>query len=264
MEFYADLVWTDHVAWCPMPRAHTRVIDLPDTGRFVATARGQQLDVIGLDAVGNTPVVDFYRAPTDLSSEADAMVKPLADLGTVARVRTADLWEAIGAALCHHSAVKRPWHAYKDLCRDGGEQVPLPDSPRYAMFPTPDVIASETPISMAGTGLGDVAGLLCDAADTYMRYAPEWTTAAPKDLITRLHAIDGIGEHAARQIAVDITGDFSSYPHDAEFRSWAGRIAPNIPWPTNKEDFTTYWTRLTEPHTSGVTALLVASATNQK
>lgn len=253
-----DVVWMDHPAWCPSRYVWVRVLDVPETSRIVATCRKPAaLDLVALDG-HDTDMVDIYQSPATTSATPAYLAGVLSSMGRVARVRTTNLWEAIGAAICYKPTVSRPWHSFKNLCRALGEQIPCWPSPRYAMFPSAEVITQETPISLSAMGLGDEVHTLCEAAEAYLQCGTSWRSASPEVLTRALQTVDGIDAHTAQRIAVDISGNYSYYPHDAAFQTWAAKAAPLLPWPGNSEAFTAQWTQACGEYLADLTALLVA------
>ncbi|MFD0555635.1 hypothetical protein FB566_0847 [Stackebrandtia endophytica] len=265
-ETSADLVWTDHLAWCPkrgLTSSATRVVDLPDLSRWVAVAADGRLELTCLDdgdeSEDGPPPVDLYRLPADVELPPE-LVTALGGLGTVARLRTTDIWEAIVVGVCQMITVAAPWDTYKRLCQAWGEAVPLSTSPLYRMAPDPVGILDQTWRTLPATGLGQAAPVLHSAAEAYLTHGDTWHAAEPADLITDLQThIDGLDTDTARLIIVDITGDFEFYPvHTLDFRAWAHRAAPHALWPPRPTGFAHHWRTRTGKHRSAITALLVA------
>jgi len=257
-----DYVMTEHPAWIPARDgvARLRVLHMADGGRWLVQATGDSFALHELVPSATKPTVDVFRLPPQAIREMPQLAAALSGLGSVARFRTSNLWEAIGTAAIRQ--MHRATHGaglYRQFCQAYGEYLKLPTGEGYWLFPTPDVVLSLDPEQFAAVRLGTKRGVLRDAATTHHRHGQQWQTMPPLRLVDELRRIPRVGQWTAHAAASDWSNDWALYPGgDQSLRTWARRAAPDYDWPTNERAFANFWRMLTRTHLGVVTALTLA------
>src|SRR6266566_8091662 len=133
------LVITEHAAWRITERGRYRVFTLPDGGQWLVRANGGELLSFPLMPSGGEPRSDVFtlRRPKMATPEAPELFAALAVLGTVARFRTSDLWEAIATAIIRQVVrAAQSKRLYRDFCQAHGQRITSLNGEGYALFPT--------------------------------------------------------------------------------------------------------------------------------
>jgi DNA-3-methyladenine glycosylase II len=224
-----DFVTSEHAAWFPTADGgKVRVFEMPGGGRFRARTTGATLSLCPLGPavapVVTPPVYDVFRLPPDALDEVPELAAALTSLGSVARFRAGNLWEAIGAAVIRQAMrVAHTTNLHREFCRAHGEPVDLPDSDRYWLFPTPQSVLALSAEQFHTAGLTVKRGALRDAATAYLRHGGRWQLLAPQVLVDQLRRIPGVGVRTALLAVVDWSNDWALYP--------CGDLAPTHPRP---------------------------------
>ena len=130
--------------------------------------------------------------------EAPELSSALAALGTVARFRTSDLWEAIATAIIRQ--VVRAAHAkrlYRDFCQAHGQRVTHLNGEGYALFPAAETVLGLHDEQFASVGLTFKRRPLRAAAEAYLKHEAHWRDLPPDVLVQELQqhtayrAVDG-------------------------------------------------------------------------
>src|ERR1700733_12899949 len=94
-------VITEHPAWRSTERGRYRVFAIPGGGLWLVRVNGGEVLSCPLAASSSEPRFDVFAlaGPVVAGRETPDLSSALAALGTVARFRTPDLWEAIATAI---------------------------------------------------------------------------------------------------------------------------------------------------------------------
>jgi DNA-3-methyladenine glycosylase II len=253
-------VLTDHAAWRTTPSGGSRVFVLPDGGQWLVTIDGADLLPYQLADGGARPQLDSFTVEEPAVNEAPALFKALAELGTVARFRTPDLWEAIATAIIRQ--VIRAAHArqlQRNLCDVHGNRISSQDGDEYALFPDVETVLDLDDEQFANLGMTFKHRPLRTAAEAYLKHGSQWRELPPGELVTQLQLIPRIGPWTAGAAVADFTNDFSYYPYaDLAVRTWAKRAAPSYSWPDDEKEFGRLWRRLAGSQLAPTTLLTLA------
>jgi DNA-3-methyladenine glycosylase II len=255
-------VITEHAAWRITQRGQYRVFALPDGGQWLVRANGSEPMSVPLIPSSGEPRFDVFSLvrPEVATTEAPELSSALARLGTVARFRTSDLWEAIATAIIRQ--VVRALHArrlYRDFCQAYGHQIPCLNGEGYALFPTADTVRGLRDEQFASTGLAFKRQPLRAAAEAYLNHEAHWRDLPPDALVEELQRIPRIGPWTAGAAVADYSNDFTCYPYaDLAVRTWAKRAAPSYPWPDSEQAFGRLWQWLAGNQLATLTLLTLA------
>ncbi|MFJ7258748.1 hypothetical protein ACIQV2_01045 [Streptomyces globosus] len=198
------------------------------------------------DAAAEQPPV-AYTSSIELPAAPDGaepLLDELVSLGTVARLNNPSLWDAIVTALLRQvvtagQARKRHHSLYAAYGRSfttaAGE---------LALAPTPETLLQLSDEGYAAVGCKFNTSALRAAAEAYLDCGEKWATLDAESLIKELVEVPRIGPWTAAAAAADYTGDFSIYPHgDLAVRTWAGKAAPGLVFPSSDREFEALWRR---------------------
>lgn len=239
-------ITTDHPGWTTGPNDEpVRLVEHQGAPWFVNwRGAGLTLRPLGSDDA-EAPPVD-YASPINLPrlDAAAPLVKKLATLGTVARLRNPSLWDAITTAILRQ-VVRAPQAraVYRRWCQIHGRTL---DTPAGALFlvPEPETVLSLPDDAFASTGTKFHRTALQAAAASYLTHHDTWLALTPDELVKALDDVPRIGPWTASAAAADYTGDFSVYPHgDLAVRTWARRAAPDLSLPDTDRPFADQWRR---------------------
>ncbi|MFI9063044.1 hypothetical protein ACIGQE_14355 [Streptomyces sp. NPDC053429] len=185
-----------------------------------------------------------YTSPLHLPRQPEQapLVNTLAGLGTVARVATLDLWDAITAAIFRHfGRAKQGAALYRSWCATYGQQHETPAGPR-ALPPTADEVLALSYEEFAAIRARVYRPVLRSAARAYLVHHEEWAALGPDELFKALCDVPRLGEWNAAAATADHTGDHSLYPHgDRALRTRARRAQPGIHLPRDDAEFVAMW-----------------------
>ena len=253
-------VMTEHPAWRITGQGSYRVFALPDGGQWLVTIQGGELLSRPLVAGSDQPQPDVFRLPESAMSEAPELLEALTSLGTVARFRTPDLWEAIATAIIRQ--VIRAAHAkrlYRDFCAAYGQRISYLNGDGYALFPAAETVLGLGDEQFAGVGLTFKRQPLRAAAETYLKHGAHWRELPPGVLARELQQVPRIGAWTAGAAIADFVNDFTHYPYaDLAVRTWAKRAAPSYHWPDNEQSFGPLWRTLAGDQLASLTLLTLA------
>lgn len=135
-----DFAMTEHPAWLTAD-GRQRVFALPDGGRHWVTVSGSELVRRPLVSGVSEPTLDVFTLSNGMLSEVPELATALVGLGTVARFRNADLWDAIGTAIIRQVIrAGQSKKLYRTFCEAHGKQAELPSGEIYASFPSPEIV----------------------------------------------------------------------------------------------------------------------------
>jgi DNA-3-methyladenine glycosylase II len=255
-----DFVMTEHAAWVPAQAASCRVFACPDGSRWYAEVTGAAVRLDPLTSHAGELPIDAFALPDSLPGGAGELVAALGQLGVVARFRNADLWDAIGTAIIRQvirAAQSRK--LYRTFCESHGEQVTLPHTGAYALFPSPETVLGLSDESFAAGGMAFKRAALRSAAEAYLTHGDRWRGLTPLTLAQELQIVPRIGPWTAHAAVADYSNDWSLYPYaDLAVRTWAARAAPSCQWPDDEASFGRAWRALAGAHLSSLTLLTLA------
>lgn len=255
-----DFVMTEHAAWLPVQDTTRRVFARPGGGRWLVQATGATVTLDRLTADADELPVDVFTLSDGLAGAADELMTALGRLGSVARFRNANLWDAVGTAIIRQ--VIRAAQAkklYRAFCEMYGERVALPHGGSYALFPSPEVVLGLSDEQFASVGMAFKRGALRNAASAYLEHGEKWRELAPLTLTHELQQVPRIGPWTAHAAVADYSNDWSLYPYaDLAVRTWAKRAAPSYVWPDDEPSFGQTWRALAGEHLSSLTLLTLA------
>lgn len=255
-------VITEHAAWRMTERGRYRVFALPDGGQWLVRVSGGEVLSCPLAASSSEPRFDVFAlaGPGVEGREAPELSSALAALGTVARFRTPDLWEAIATAIIRQVVrAAQAKRLYRDFCQAHGQQITHLSSEGYALFPTAETVLGLHDGQFARVGLMFKRGPLRAAAEAYLQHGPHWRDLPPDVLVQELQRIPRIGPWTAGAAVADYSNDFTHYPYaDLAIRTWARRAAPSYPWPDSEQAFAQLWQRLAGDQLATLTLLTLA------
>ena len=255
-------VMTEHAAWRITERGRYRVFALPDGGQWLIRVSGCEVLSCPLVASSGEPRFDVFALPRPgiAGSEAPELVSALAALGTVARFRTSDLWEAVATATIRQVVrTAQAKRLYRDFCQAYGQRITHLNGEGYALFPTAETVLGLHDEQFASIGLTLKRRPLRAAAEASLKHEAHWRDLPPDVIVQELQHIPRIGPWTAGAAAADYSNDFTHYPYaDLAVRTWAKRAAPSYPWPDSEQAFGRLWQRLAGDQLATLTLLTLA------
>ncbi|MFB9929214.1 hypothetical protein ACFORO_22910 [Amycolatopsis halotolerans] len=219
---------------------------------------GHRIDAVKL--AGDTdvaPVVDTID-PRTLVGDA-VMCDPLRADGPVARVRTSDVWEALGTAVTRQ--VIKAAHArenYRRFCETYGERYDTAAGPAW-LFPSPEKVLALSDAEFDVLRMKFFRRGLRAAAEASLKAADDWAGLTGEQLVAAVQSVRRIGPWTAGATAADVTNDYSLYPFaDLAVRTWAGKLAPSVSWPKPEPEFGRLWQAMAGAQLSEWTLLTLA------
>ena len=255
-----DFVMTEHAAWLPTGGGVRRVFGLPKEGRWLATVRKSALRLDALTDATATPVPDVFALSSATLSEAPELATALRGLGSVARLRNFDLWDAIGTAIIRQVIrAGQSKKMYRAFCTAYGERIELPNGGVYAEFPTPERVLGLSDDQFSSVGMAFKRRPLTATAEAFLERGTEWLRLPADTLIEALQSVPRIGPWTARAAVADWSNDWSVYPYgDLAVRTWATRASPSFDWPSDEPNFGRTWRALAGEDLSSLTLLTLA------
>lgn len=255
-------VITEHSAWRSIERGKYRVFASPDGGQWLVRVSGGEVLSCSLAASGGEPRFDVFAlaGPGVAGREAQELSSALAALGTVARFRTPDLWDAVATAIIRQVVrTAQARRLYRNFCQAHGQQITSLNGEGYALFPAPETVLGLHDKQFASAGLTFKRRPLRTAAEAYLQHGAHWRDLPPDVLVHELQRIPRIGPWTAGAAVADYSNDFTHYPYaDLAVRTWARRAAPSYPWPDNEQTFGRLWQRLAGDQLATLTLLTLA------
>jgi DNA-3-methyladenine glycosylase II len=255
-----DFVMTEHPAWQPAGDIRQRVLVLPDGCRCLVTVRASRASSRPRTHGTATPALDVFTLPDGTVDAIPELAAALISLGSVVRLRNADLWDAIGTAIIRQVIrAGQSKKLYRAFCEAYGERVELPTGGIYALFPSPDIVLGLSNDQFNSTGMAFKRRPLMAAAEAYLEQGDKWRELPLHALISELQTVPRIGPWTAHAAVADWSNDWSLYPYaDLAVRTWAMRAAPSHDWPTDEPTFGRVWRALAGEHRSSLTLLTLA------
>ncbi|WP_410599797.1 hypothetical protein [Amycolatopsis sp. lyj-90] len=221
-------------------------------------AVGHLVDAVRLTGDTNVaPVVDTID-PRTLASDA-VVCEPLRADGPVARVRTSDVWEALGTAVTRQvikaSTARENYHRF---CEAHGERYDTAAGPAW-LFPSPETVLALSDAEFDVLRMKFFRGALRSAAEASLKAAEDWAGMTGEQLVAAVQSVHRIGPWTAGATVADVTNDFSLYPFaDLAVRTWAGKLAPSVDWPKPEPEFGRLWQAMAGAQLSEWTLLTLA------
>ncbi|MYY11077.1 hypothetical protein GT204_19720 [Streptomyces sp. SID4919] len=237
---------TDHPAWTVSQDGTTcRLIAIGSDAWSVAwDGTGLVASKLG-GPVSNKTGATIKTEPASLPPNAPrALTEALAYLGTVHRLPSPTLWEAITSGLLRK--IIRASQARALYQRWITAYGPAWDTPAGVLHtvPAPDKVLELTEEQFAGIGAALHRKALPAAAVAYLEHGDAWGQLPADDMVKALQEVPGIGPWTAACAAADFTGDYSVYPHgDLAVRTWAAKAAPTAALPEEPREFAAAWSR---------------------
>lgn len=265
-EYVVKTVMLDHPGWISMGESSwiRPMRDGINLGFVGATREGDCIRLANLSAA--TSHSSFVHTADIANGSSIPRGHPLSlalgELGTVARIRNSDPWDALLTSIVRQ--VIRAPHAtrlYRQLCREFGECIAL-GTTEFWCSPGPAVILSLTDVDFKRLGLSFKQDVLRSAAAHILDEKSDWADLIRLDRAaakTELQRIPRVGPWTSGATIADLTNDFSAYPvGDLAVRTWAKLIAPSFDWPIRENDFEELWRRIAKSYVSEVTMLALA------
>ncbi len=196
-------VITEHVAWRITQHGGYRVFALPDGGQWLIRANGGELLSLPLVASSVEPRFEVFTMLQSevATAEAPELFSALAELGTVARFRTPDLWEAIATAIVRQVVrAAQAKRLYRDFCQAYGQRITHLNGEGYALFPAAETVLGLHDEQFATAGLTFKRRPLRAAAEAYLKHEAHWRDLPPGVLVQELQRIPRIGPWTATGI----------------------------------------------------------------
>ncbi|MGW6849007.1 hypothetical protein ACWGCK_09625 [Streptomyces virginiae] len=237
---------TDHPAWMMPPGLNGEALRVVEYKGVPWLAHwqgaGLVLRPLGTDHA-EAPTISYTSAiMLPREREQDRLAQTLAQLGTVARLTTPDLWDSITSAIFHHfGRAKQGAALYRRWCATFGRSHDTFAGP-LAMPPTAATVLHLSDQGFDAIRLRFYKPLLRAAARAYVDNAEEWVTLEPDRLLKALCEVRRLGAWTAAAAVADYTGDFSLYPHaDRALRTRARRAQPDLDLPQDDAAFIALW-----------------------
>lgn len=237
---------TDHPAWATDPDGATCRLVVRGAGAWFMAWDGTALATSQLGGpLAGERVETVATEPAQLPADAPRpLTKALARLGTVHRLPSPTLWEAITSGLLR-KIIRAPQARalYQRWITTYGPSWETPAGVMHSVPGPHDVLElAEERFAVIGAALHRKA--LPAAAAAYLKHGEIWCQLSPDDLVKALQEVPGIGPWTAACAAADFTGDYSVYPHsDLAVRTWAAKAAPSAPLPDTPRKFEAAWSR---------------------
>lgn len=240
--------------------------------RRVLRSAGSVWSVICTPVPDGGHLVDLVRlaGDTDIAPAVDtvdprtlvgdvAVCEPLRGDGPVARVRTSDVWEALGTAVSRQvikAATAR--ENYRRFCEAYGERYDTAAGPAW-LFPTPETVLALSDDEFDVLRMKFFRGALRSAAEASLKAADDWAGMTGEQLAAAVQSVRRIGPWTAGATVADVTNDYSLYPFaDLAVRTWAGKLAPSVDWPKPEPEFGRVWQAMAGAQLSEWTLLTLA------
>ncbi|MFC4035676.1 hypothetical protein ACFO3J_30025 [Streptomyces polygonati] len=236
---------TDHPAWTEQPDGTPARLVTTDTGAWHVAWTGGSLTATALEGTLTPAPIPVETQTTDLPPSAPGeLTEALTGLGTVCRVSSPTLWEAITSGLLRR-IIRAPQARalYQRWATTYGPVYATPTGPMHTV-PSPRAVLDLTDAQFTAIGAALHRRALPAAATTYLDNADTWAQLPADDLVKALQEVPGVGPWTAACAAADFTGDYSVYPHDdLAVRTWARKAAPQLAFPKEPREFEALWCR---------------------
>jgi DNA-3-methyladenine glycosylase II len=233
------IVMPEHPAWTLNDGVWLRAFSsVPES---VAVVMGSRWRVVGPTAY-QPELVELTSVPATVPL---SLRSSLASLGSVARWRTPDLWEAVATAIIRQviraDQARILHHRFRAA---HGQPVPSPHGVLHLM-PDAGTVANLPTEAFTSLGMAFKRRPLQAAAAACIEQGAKWAGLPPAQLVEELQTVPRIGPWTAGAAVADFTHDWSLYPHgDLAVRKWAALAAPDIDWPEKEDAFAAQWRRI--------------------
>lgn len=205
----------------------------------------------------DAPVVDVIDPVTVTGPKA--MVTRWQELGTVARWRNPDLWDALATSIVRQ--VIRAGQArklYRAFCQSHGEPITTPLGQAW-LFPIPETVLTLPDAEFTRLGMAFKLRPLRAAAEACLEFGAKWGELDPTTLVGEVQNVPRIGPWTAGATIADLTNNYALYPFaDLAVRTWAKHLAPQRSWPETEPEFARVWAGLAGDQLSDWTLLTLA------
>jgi hypothetical protein len=172
------------------------------------------------------PKITYTDLPRLLGQAPIPIVRSLASLGTVMRISTLCLWEALSTAVIMQGMPATTGRA-RQWCRLYGARYPTPEGP-FRTAPGAEFALRLSHRGFTDAGIGhDTARILRSAADAYLDHTDVWSGYSGERIVSVLRHIPGLTLPTAATAAVDYTGDGSCYPLASALDGWISQAPAN-------------------------------------
>ncbi|MFJ7902358.1 hypothetical protein ACIQ6V_18010 [Streptomyces sp. NPDC096198] len=242
-------ILTEHPAWRPTSNGEQgRVVE--HHGAAWLAVCNRQSEHLSLRPLSGTPDDQprvIYTSPIELPAapdEAGPLLDELVRLGTVARLANPSLWDAIVTAILRQVVTAKQARKRHHLFYTAYGRSFTTSVGELSLVPTPETVLGLSDDGFAAVGAKFNRTALRAAAEAHLDRGEHWATLDAESLIKELDEVPRIGPWTAAAAAADFTGDFAIYPHgDLAVRTWAGRAAPGVVFPSSDREFEALWRR---------------------
>lgn len=255
-------VMTDHPSWLSInaDTAYRAVRCGASVWALACTpcgSGGRETTAHLVSGAGDPPVADVLDPATLTGPKA--VVIPLREVGTVARWRNPDVWDALATSIVRQVIrADQARKLYRAFCHAHGEPVTTPLGQTW-LFPTPQAVLALPDAEFTRLGMAFKRRPLRAAAEACLEFGPTWAELDPTALVDEVQAVRRIGPWTAGASVADLTNDYALYPFaDLAVRTWAKRLAPGRTWPETEPEFARVWARLAGDQLSAWTLLTLA------
>ncbi|MEE4543685.1 hypothetical protein V2S66_17115 [Streptomyces sp. V4-01] len=227
---------TDHPAWIVRPDGTSCRLAVDGEDAVLLTWDGGRLHSLRVGGDDRQAVAPVETGAGSLPPAApSALTAALAQLGSVQRVPSPTLWEAITSGLLRRIVRDRRARALYQLWITA--YGPAWSTPAGLMHTVP---GPRTVLDLTDDAFTRVAATLQTrkalpaAAAAYLKHADTWGRLPGDHLMHALRDVPGLGPWTAARAAADFTGDHSLYPYsDPLVRTWAAKAAPSVQLPSS-------------------------------
>ncbi|MBO4164085.1 hypothetical protein JQN83_25160 [Micromonospora sp. MMS20-R2-23] len=186
-------------------------------------------------------------------------------MGSVARLRNPDLWEAVATAIIRQ--VIRAGQArklHREFCRRFGDVIALSGETDLHTFPSAQRVITLSDDDFTISGMSFKRKPLRHAATAFLTHGRSWMDLSPSVLAKELQTVSGIGPWSAGAAVADWSNDWALYPYaDLAVRTWARHANPHHHWANDEPTFGRQWRRVTGDNLATYTLLTLAYGTQQ-
>lgn len=136
----------------------------------------------------------------------------------------------------------------------------------YYHFPSLETIAALALEDLKACGLGFKAKVVQETAVRILEQGLEDSVrrVPHEEALCILQSIKGVGRWSARVALCDLFGWWQGYPfEDLAVRTWARKLWPEVPWPTDEHTFSATWQALHGTAVGMITCYLLSYALTQ-
>jgi DNA-3-methyladenine glycosylase II len=250
---------TDHCGWRVSQGRTVRAVYTANGYAIVTASHGT---ISWSSNVDLTPHIRSHSLSPSMRRRMPAAVRRTwGHAGTVVRLATPSLWEAVATAAVRQ--VVRASQArvlYSAMC-DALGPVVTNDLGTEHGFPRPEQVLDACDEELLRMGLGFKRRTLRTLARAFHDDPDlEFSPLDSEIVADRLHRLPGVGPWSVGVAICDNRNEWDAYPYeDLAVRKWGTRHWASD-WPELPADFRERWVEKTRPHTGVVTCFALASA----